>query len=241
MSSLLLAVSVTFVAATLQGITGFGAGLISMSVLSSIWSVPQATAVMIPLAVLLNLTLMVKQYTKVNVSSLKWILTGIPIGVMIGILCLEALPETGLKAMLGAALLASVINKLLRQPTRREYGRLTRLIVGTCAGITGSALSAAGPPLLIFANLEGWSKDQFRAQLAVLFVSSALLTLICLSLRDQVNLETLSMSLSLTPGVIVGSLLGAQLGTILPRKLFNSCVLITLITLSARLLINAIP
>lgn len=240
MNSFFLAVSITCFASTLQGVAGFGAGLISMGFLSSIWSVPQATAVMIPLVTLLNTSLIVQHYNNINLLSLKWIIIGIPLGVLVGIYSLETLSETVLKILLGLALLASVINTLVRDRPQRDYGKCPSLLAGTCAGIFGSAFSTAGPPLLIYATLQGWNKEKFRAQLAVLFMTSSSFTLIGLSIRGQISLDTLSTSLSLTPGVLLGSLFGVKIGVFLPQKVFQYLVLGLLTFLAAKFLINAI-
>ena len=245
MDSFILAVCVTCLASILQGITGFGAGLISMGVLSSIWSVPQATAVMIPLAVSLNLSLILQNYLEINLSLIKWILAGIPLGVIIGVSSLELLPETTLKTLLGLALLASVVNALVRDHTPRDHPprdhpALPSLLAGVSAGVLGSALSAAGPPLLIYANLQGWKRDLFRAQLSVLFMTSSLLALIGLSVRGLIHLESLSISIRLTPGVLLGSWLGVKLGTYLPQHIFQRLVLGLLMLLSAQFLTASI-
>ena len=237
--SLLLAMAVTFIASCLQGIAGFGAGLISMGVLASIWSVPFATAVMLPLGVILNLSLMIQRRQKIELTSLRWVLIGLPFGVMIGVYLLESVSESLLKQFLGLALGISAINKMIPNHKQRQYGTTPALITGLCAGISGATLSASGPPILIYANLLGWNRDQYRAQLSALFLTCSSLALIALSMRGQVNLTSLSVSLSLTPTVLIGSMIGGQLGSKLPQRLFSLFVLCLLIALSLRFILRS--
>ena len=238
MTSLIFAIGVTFFASTLQGIAGFGAGLISMGLLSMIWTIPQATSVMIPLGLLLNLSLIVQQRQYLSVSTLTWIFIGLPLGVFIGIYSLETLPDTQLKILLGLALLASVINTLAQGQRSITFGMVSQLITGVCAGVTGAALSSPGPPILILANLSGWQRDRFRANLSLLFGTCALLSLIGLLMREQVTFNTLSTSLALAPGVITGSVIGVKLGTHLPQRSFRRVVLVLLTLLAAKFLLD---
>ena len=237
--SLFLAMTVTFTASCLQGIAGFGAGLISMGALASIWSVPFATAVMLPLGVILNLSLMIQRHQTVELTSLRWVFIGLPVGVILGLFLLESVSESFLKQLLGLALGISAVNTMMPNHLQRKYGRFPALITGTCAGISGTTLSASGPPILIYANLLGWNRDLYRAQLSVLFLTCSSLALIALSVRGQVNLTTLSLSLSLTPTVLIGSIVGATLGSWLPQRVFRLFVQCLLILLSARFILRS--
>jgi uncharacterized protein len=240
MDSLLLAIGVTCFAACLQGVAGFGAGLISMGVLASVWSVPKATAIMLPLGVLLNVSLIIQRRQTVELSSLKWVFIGLPLGVFFGVHLLEVVAEKTLKLLLGLALCASVVNTVINDRKHRGYSSLLAFIAGTFAGMSGSAFSASGPPILIYANLQGWDRDLYRAQLSALFMTSSLLALIGLSIGGQVDVSTLSISLTLTPGVLLGSFIGTHLGSSLPQSIFRYLVLGLLIALSARFLFNSL-
>ena len=231
---LLLAMAVTFTASCLQGIAGFGAGLISMGALASIWPVPFATAVMLPLGVILNLSLMIQRRQIVELRSIKWIFIGLPFGVILGVLLLESVSDRFLKQLLGMALGISAVNTMISNHKHLTHGRFLAWLTGTCAGLTGATLSASGPPILIYANLLGWNRDLYRAQLSVLFLTCSSLALIGLSIRGQVNLTTLIISLSLTPTVLIGSIVGAKLGSLLPQRVFGLFVQCLLIVLSAR-------
>jgi uncharacterized membrane protein YfcA len=218
----------------LQGVTGFGAGLVSMGLLSLMWPISHATAVMSPVGLALTLSLLARQRRAVNRAEVSRLLLGLPIGIIVGVLSLEHLSDPPLKLALGLALLFAVLNAV--------WGREARLpswiapIAGALAGFTGASLSSPGPPVLIYATLSGWSKDSFRANLAALFFTSNLLAFTGLSLRGMINTETLKVSVFLIPCVALASLLGASLGDKLPQALFKRMVLVLLGSLSARFL-----
>ena len=111
--SLLLALTVTFTASCLQGLAGFGAGLISMGALASTWSIPFATAVMLPLGVILNLSLMIQRRHTVELTSIRWIFIGLPFGVILGVFLLESVSDGFLKQLLGLALGISAVNTMM--------------------------------------------------------------------------------------------------------------------------------
>lgn len=236
MEHYLFAIYVTFGAAALQGIIGFGSGLISMGMLSMLMPVSMATAVLCPLGCLISGSLTLQHRAHLQLKSISPLLWGIPLGIILGLLTLESLSETLLKGLLGIALLASVINRLVGSTTIPQLHPSVGVLMGTLAGITGTAFSASGPPVLIFANLSGWSRDHFRANLSFVFWFCGILAIIGLSLRGVITLETLYLSATLCPGVLFGSFLGARLGNLIPQRLFQQLALLLLTLLALRFL-----
>ena len=113
---------VTALAALVQGCLGFGAGLLSMAILSLVWEVRDATVIMAPVGWLMVASLVVKLGKDTTPRALIPIFTAIPIGVFGGIYALDVLPGVLLKSLLGLTLLAFVGHSLrknnLRAPPR---------------------------------------------------------------------------------------------------------------------------
>ena len=84
---------VTALAALVQGCLGFGAGLLSMAILSLVWEVRDATVIMAPVGWLMVASLVVKLRKDTTPRALIPIFTAIPIGVFGGIYALDVLPR----------------------------------------------------------------------------------------------------------------------------------------------------
>ena len=234
-----LAMMITMMASATQGVAGFGGGLISMSLLSMLWPVPFATAVLCPLGIMRNLTVMWRLKDHLKPKLILPILIGLPFGVALGIMSLELLSEVILKAVLGVALLATVLNAVLGR-SLREPPRALGPLVGILSGATGAALSSPGPPAIIYATLCGWPRDTFRAQLSIIFGAASAMSLIGFALRGVLTFETLTASAYLLPGLIFSSALGVKLGGRLPQTRFRRLVLCLLTALAARFLWNVL-
>ena len=108
MDELTVAVSAVFFASCLQGMIGFGAGLVSMSLITLMWPISFATAVMNPLGFALNVSLVWQNRRSVSLERVSPLLIGVPIGIYVGLQALHHLDEAHLQLILGVALLIAV-------------------------------------------------------------------------------------------------------------------------------------
>ena len=150
---------VTALAALVQGCLGFGAGLLSMAILSLVWEVRDATAIMAPVGWLMVASLVVKLREDTTPRALIPIFTAIPIGVFGGIYALDVLPGVLLKSLLGLTLLAFVGHSL-RKTTSGPHRDSQRFATaaGALSGFTDCRAERRRPPVLIYATVAGWEK-----------------------------------------------------------------------------------
>ena len=223
---------VTALAALVQGCLGFGAGLLSMAILSLVWEVRDATVIMAPVGWLMVTGLVVKLRKDTTPRTLIPIFIAIPIGVFGGIYALDVLPGVLLKSLLGLTLLAFVGHSL-RKTTSRPHRDSQRFATaaGALSGFTGAALSAAGPPVLIYATVAGWEKDRFRANLQAIFFVVSTISVIGLTVGDFFSKSSILLSLKLIPGVLAGAMIGTKLSAKIPQEVFRKIVFAALATM----------
>lgn len=223
---------VTALAALVQGCLGFGAGLLSMAILSLVWEVRDATVIMAPVGWLMVASLVVKLRKDTTPRALIPIFTAIPIGVFGGIYALDVLPGVLLKSLLGLTLLAFVGHSLRKTNSRphRDSQRFATA-AGALSGFTGAALSAAGPPVLIYATVAGWEKDRFRANLQAIFFVVSTISVIGLTAGDFFSESSILLSLKLIPGVLAGAMIGTKLSAKIPQEVFRKIVFAALATM----------
>ena len=145
---------VTALAALVQGCLGFGAGLLSMAILSLVWEVRDATVIMAPVGWLMVASLVVKLRKDTTPRALIPIFTAIPIGVFGGIYALDVLPGVLLKSLLGLTLLAFVGHSL-RKTTSGPHRDSQRFATaaGALSGFTGPR---SAPQALQFSSMQRW-------------------------------------------------------------------------------------
>ena len=212
-------------AAAVQGVTGFGSGLVSMALLPLLWNISHAVGVLSPMGVILTIMLTYKLRAHIQFNEIKYLLLPMPVGILGGIWVLEHWPNTWMKAFLGIILIVYV-------SSATKFGRMQwakhpvpAAFAGLLGGIFGAAFSAAGPPILIYASLVGWERDQFRANIQVFFMSTAILGCLGLIKIGLINEQTLPITAICLPGILAGGLLGNHLATKLPQEKFRSLVM----------------
>ena len=225
MSQDLFPIIVTALAALVQGCLGFGAGLISMAVLSLVWEVRDATAAMAPVGLLLVTTLAIKLRHAMSPRELVPLFVAIPVGVFGGVYALSSLPSTLLKSLLGLTLIAFVVHAARDSSSGPQTDvRRFAAAAGALSGFTGAALNAAGPPVLIYASIAGWQKDQFRANLQLIFLVISALSVGGLAIGGFFSAASLTLSLKLVPGVLIGAWVGTRISEHIPQELFRKVV-----------------
>ena len=240
MDELTIAISSIFFASCLQGMIGFGAGLVSMSLISLIWPITYATAVLNPLGFALNVSLIWQNRRSVSLKSISPLLIGVPIGICVGLQALHQLDEAHLQLMLSLALLIAVYHTLYGGHSTKKAGRLAGGCVGVLSGLCGVSVSSAGPPVLVYASFAGWDQSQYRANLCVFFGVTSLLSCIGLSWSGLITVESLSITAMLIPVALLGSVVGYRLGALISPLFFTRLTLALLQVMALRLIFTAL-
>jgi uncharacterized protein len=240
----LIASSVVFSAAFVQGVTGFGAGLISMSLLTLLWSVHHTTLTMVPIGFLMNLLFVWRLRGHWHISDLRALWFGLPFGLASGLWMFEGLPASALKKLLGGLLIGATLYRLYSarasikraspQPTRRHAW--VGALMGALSGLTSVSLNSPGPPAIVYASLSDWEPQRFRANLSFYFMCCGVASISLMSLRGHLSQESLTQSALLAPALLLGAALGSRLADRLPKALFVRLTLALLLTLGVAFL-----
>ena len=228
---LLLPITIISFACMIQGITGFGAGLVSMSLLPLIWTIPQAVGILSPIGVILTIMLTYKLRAHVQLPKVKYMFFSLPFGTLVGLWLLTNWPNTWMKAILGLILVVYVVSAGRSSLGQNVENPALAATAGFFGGVFSSAVGAAGPPILIYATAAGWERDHFRANIQVFFMFSAIATFIGLLNEGLIHGESLPISALCVPGMIFGGLLGNRLARHLPQEKFRQLVMLGLLVM----------
>lgn len=237
MDELYFAMGALFLASCLQGIIGFGAGMLSMSLLTLFWPVAYSTAVLNPLGLVVSSSLVWRQRRDISLTEIKPLISGLPFGVFIGLMALTHLSDRYLKLMLGVTLFIAVLNALWRGTRSTALPMVYAWLAGFFSGICGVSVSSAGPPTLIYATIAGWDKTLFRANLSAFFLSASTLACLGLASKGLLTTETLKVTAYFIPIGLIGSKLGFHLGQRVPQTLFTRFTLALLTILALRFIV----
>lgn len=221
-----------------QGMTGFGFGLIAISLLPLIMGLKEAAA----LTALLNLVV-----TGLTFFSLRhhysWrrglgLVLGACLGVPLGVYVLVELDESLLLRILGGAMLLLSANELILSRARPiPVPPRLGLAFGLLSGGLSGAFSMGGPPAIAFTYAQPWTKEQIVAVLQVVFGTSAVLRLVLLSQAGLVAPPLLRIGLLSAVPLVLAISLGQKLFARLPQPVLKQATFVFLAAMGIKYLV----
>jgi uncharacterized membrane protein YfcA len=165
--------AVLFFATFIRSALGFGEALIAVPLLALVMPVQVAA----PLAVLVSITVafivILQDWRNVHLRSAGWLVLSTLFGIPLGLVLLKTVPESIIKAILGAFIIAFSLYSLAGRKPQLHNDRLAPLF-GFAAGILGGAYGMNGPPLVVYGVLRRWQPAQFRATLQGYFLIASI-------------------------------------------------------------------
>lgn len=236
MDFLLVAVIIFFGIVT-QSMIGFGVALVTMPFLVSVLDPIPAATLLALVALPLQLVILARYHASLHVRPLWRIFVGSLIGIPVGIFLLSNLNQavilTGLGLFLIGYALYSLLNLRLPPLQRPGWG----FGFGFASGILGGAYNTAGPPLVIYGTALGWTSQQFKANMQVLFLIGNLLVIVIHVLAGHVTRNVVENLIVALPVVLIGSSVGFWFSQRINEARFRKLVLIALLLLGIRLLL----
>jgi uncharacterized membrane protein YfcA len=221
--------STTLAASFISGLSGFGFGLIAMALLPLLISIKLANAFVsfCGLAIFGALTIPLRKH--ISWRALLPLLAGTALGVPVGVYGLVNLPEALLLKILAGFILGYVLFALLSR--RRAHVHMDRrwgYPAGFVGGIISGALSAGGPPVIMYCDSLNLGKRGFKATLQVYFVIMILYKIPFFYFAGLLTPELWRTLLHYSPFVAAGTALGVLLFQRLSDLWFRRFVLLLL-------------
>ena len=205
---LILGSIIIFIAAFLQGTTGFGFSLLSIPLLTLFIS-PKTVIPMILLeSLIINIFVLYNSRKSLNFKVILPIFLFSMIGVPIGAKLLLILPDYVLKIVIGVFILLFGILFLFNVRFKVKHEKVTRAFVGFFSGLLNGSITMSGPPIIIFFANEQKGKMHFRAHLASFFLMLTLFTIPVYFYYGLITKVVVNYALIFSIAVIVGVLGG---------------------------------
>ena len=236
MVQLLVGPAVFFFGSMLQGVAGFGLGLIGAPFLLMFYSTSMVTAMLAIFASSSNLVILWSLRRSVNRRLYLLLLAGAVFGIIPGAMIRHLVPLTAFKWIIGVLIIGCGGVLATGWQLKRQNDMLT-VGVGFLAGVLGGCLSIAGAPVSIFLTAGELSKNEFRATISLFFLSVNVLVTAALALGGQLSFELVKLAPIYISLICLGSALGTRLGFFVPARVFRLVVICLIICSGASLLI----
>ncbi|MBU8906524.1 sulfite exporter TauE/SafE family protein [Desertibacillus haloalkaliphilus] len=214
---------ILFVGSFVQGVSGFGFGLLAMGFLPLLFTVKESTLLVVSLALVLSVSIALQLFKHIVWRSLVVILSAALVGRIGAFFILDQYGDQDiLKVFLGIFLICVVIYLFRSKPPnpdRKVNNTWLPIILGLGGGLIGG-IYAVGGPFFVFYYLLLFhdNKYAYSANLQISFLFTNFITATLHGVNGDFSLEFLGYFAIGLVSVIVGSRLGVHFFAKIPQQ-----------------------
>ncbi|WP_431097451.1 sulfite exporter TauE/SafE family protein [Polaromonas aquatica] len=242
-AQIVLIIAGAVAAGFVQGLTGFGFGLVAMSFWA--WSIdPRLAAAMAVFGALVGqIIAAVTMRRGFHLKTLAPFVVGGLLGLPLGLLLLPRLDVIVFKAFLGTLLVIWCPVMLLsaQLPRITRAGPIADGLIGAAGGVMGGLGGFTGVLPTLWCTLRGMDKDAQRAIVQNFNLSMLLVTFGSYLATGIITTATLPYLAIVAPALLIPSLLGARLYIGISEATFRKLVLGLLTCTGVALLASSVP
>lgn len=244
MSSLILQIVLgACIAGFVQGLSGFGFGMVAMAVWA--WSVdPVLVGPMVVFGSLVGQLVSLNTIKRnIRIDTLAPFIVGGVLGVPLGVFILKYIDLITFRTAVGIVLISYCSFMLIsaRLPIITKGGRIADGSIGFVSGIMGGIGGLVGPVLILWCTLRGWGKDMQRAVFQPFFLVMHVLTLAVYTANGLITAEVIKMFAFLVPAMLIPAWHGARVYKRLNDDGFRRLILGFLLLSGIALLSSTVP
>ena len=219
---IIIALVVSTIGSALQGVVGFGFGVLSVPILTildpAFTPIPQLI-----LALPLTISIALRDRRHLDLSGAAWVIVGRFPGALLGALLLGALARRTLDAVIAFIVLGATLVISSGWSIRRTAA--TEFLAGVSSGITGTVSAIGGPPVaLIYHDRPGAT---IRSTLSTIFIIGLTINLVTLAALGEIHADDLRAAGILLPGMLIGLTLSGFLAKRFDDQVLRRVVLVT--------------
>lgn len=222
-----------------QGVSGFGAGLVAMPLLTMLIGIKAAVPLSMLNGLIITSFLSLQLKSHIDGKKILPLLIGSVPGIVVGAILLKKLDADPLQLGLGIFIASYGVYSLRVRPLPRNLGSTWGYIAGFFTGIISSVFSAGGPPAVIYVSRTNWRKDEIKATLSVFFFTSGIITAIGHAANGLTTTTTLQQFLCTGPMTLAGVLSGSLLYRRIKHQTYIAIMLWLLILMGVMMISSA--
>ncbi len=233
-------VSILFLGACLQGLTGFGYSLFSLPLLVMLMPPSAAVPMLSVTSLFLNLLVLLRARRSLDIRRIVPLLVSGAAALPAGIWLLRTADESLLRTVIGSLVTLSSVMYLSGFRVRVGRERLAMIPVGLLSGVLNGATTFSGPPVILFFANQNVARHRFRASLAAYFLLLNVVAVPAFVAGGLLTGELARETAAFFPAVVAGALLGIRLADMVSEDLFRQLALIFLALLGIFSIISGI-
>lgn len=226
-------------AAFIQGVMGFGFGLVSMATLPFLLDVKETVPVVACLSLLLNIVLMFQLRDALALPRMAPLAAGGVFGIPIGVAFLKQADPQLLLGLLGVIIIGLAL-WLGRKGAVRDRPAALGVFAGFIGGILGGAFNTSGPPVVAYVGSKPWAPREIRATLLSYFLLMSVFQVSLYIYSGLLSADTAKTTLPLALPLALGAVGGDWLSKRLSPARFRLLIRIGLGTLGAVMLLRSL-
>jgi len=212
---------IIFAGSLLQGLAGFGGALISLPS-SLLYAEPTCAAPVVVLCYTINRVpaMFVLRKDLMWDHSLLLIAAAIP-GALLGGLLLKSIEPGLIMNIMGTVLILFSAYKIIAPEFKLVFSRIWALPTGLLSGILGAAIGTDGPPVVVYAALKPWSKEQVVGMLQSFFVFTNFIVVGSYWVHGLLTTSVLKASGVAAPFAVAGLLIALKINKRMSQRRFE--------------------
>ncbi|HET57627.1 MAG TPA: sulfite exporter TauE/SafE family protein [Deltaproteobacteria bacterium] len=224
----LLLCIVAFGAGFIQGLSGFGSVLLSLPLLALFLDIKTVIPLVALFGEALTIFLLVQLRRHWDWRKIYPLFLGSIPGIPVGVVLLARTDGQLLQIIIGIVLIIYALYGLLFKPVVVTMGKVWAYAFGFTAGFLGGAVSAAGPPVIVYTSLQSWTKDEIKITLQGFFAASGIIVVTCQAVGGLVTGTVLYYFVAGLPLLLVGTWAGSLLYGRIGESAFRRVMLIVM-------------
>ena len=225
----IVAAAIIAAASFVQGLAGFGIGLVALAFLPYLMAPATAVVLMTLFATVFCCLIFIPLRADFQVAGVDALLLGTLAGMPLGVWILASVPASLLGRLIGGMLIVIVALELAGLNPRRLPGRGWGLLAGAFSGVIGGAVGTPGPPAIIYLTAQGWTPRAIKANLQAFLIVNQLIILVGYWWADLLTAEVWRLVAYFTLPAAAGLLAGMRLFDRVDHARFRRIVFLVLL------------
>lgn len=222
-----------------QGFSGFGAVMVSLPCLTLFIPIKTVVPLVNLMSCVMNLILVIQLRRHLHWPKILPLLLGSLPGIPLGVYYLKHVAPWMLELLLGAVLISFPFYSRYTNPDKRRLRPIWAYLAGFGSGCLGGSLGTNGPPIIIYAALQPWGKDELKATLVGFFFIAHLVALGLQAYTGLVTTEVIKMILWSLPFLALGVFVGSFWYTKTASESYRKVITIMLVVMGLLILVKA--
>jgi len=233
----IIVLPILFISFVTFGLTGFGSGLVAMSLLVPIIGVEVAAPMFALLAIAAELLMLLRYRHSANFRSVWRLALGSLIAIPLGLTVIHNLDDSLVLVLLGVVVAGYGLYSLTSPHLPYIHNPNWAFPFGFISGVLTGAYNTGGPPVVIYGNLARWEREEYKSNLPGMFILNSIVVISSHALSGHYNPSVLQTALMGLPVMLVGLVVGWSLDRYINPETFRKLVLVLLVLIGLRLIL----